>query len=508
MNGITVILPQGSREATGRMVEAFSTDPEVARILVLCGGDQPLLKQRGVDSLRIESLHAGGTWSRILEAVRTEETLAVLDPDAEVLPLPGSIAALRKALRRVGTGMAYGGYRESGPGGWVDHPVNPYQPGSIREGFDFGPAVLLSMAACRSVLETYGTIPDVRAAGFYDLRLKLSLDHRLRRLDGFLFSRKQIRDAAAETGAAAERHFDYVDPRNREAQVEFEAVATAHLKRLGAYLPPAFRPLPRSREVFPVEASVVIPVKNRKGTVAEAAASALGQETDFPFNVLVVDNHSTDGTTGVLAGLARRNRALRHIVPTRTDLNIGGCWNEAVRTSFCGRYAVQLDSDDLYEGKDALQRIVDLLRQGPYAMAVGSYRLVDERLREIPPGLIDHREWTPGNGRNNALRINGLGAPRAFDTAVIRRFGFPDVGYGEDYAVALRISRDYQIGRIYESLYLCRRWGGNTDAALSVEAANRNDAYKDRLRTLEITARRRKNRRTAERRKERNGWNE
>ncbi|NPU85077.1 MAG: glycosyltransferase family 2 protein [Syntrophaceae bacterium] len=502
MNGITVILPQGSRESSARMIDAFSAEPEVVRILVFNGGNSPPLKRPGVDSLRVESLHAGGTWNRIPEAVRTEEALAVLDPDSVVLPLSGSLSALRKALRRVGTGMAYGGYRESGPGGWVDHPVIACRRGSIREGFDFGPAVLLSMAACRSVLGKYGSVPDFRAAGFYDLRLKLSLDHGLRRLDRALFSRTAAGMPSIETGTAAERHFEYVDPRNREAQLEFEAAATAHLKRLGAYLPPVFRPVPRSREVFPVLASVIIPVKNRKGTVAEAADSALGQKADFPFNVLVVDNHSTDGTTEVLAGLARRNPVLRHIVPARTDLNIGGCWNEAVRSPFCGRYAVQLDSDDLYEGTDALQRIVDLLREGPYAMVVGSYRLVNERLEEIPPGLIDHREWTPGNGRNNALRINGLGAPRAFDTAVLRRFGFPDVGYGEDYAVALRISRDYRIGRIYESLYLCRRWGGNTDAALSVEAANRNDAYKDRLRTLEITARRRKNRRTMERRKE------
>ncbi|PKN34609.1 MAG: glycosyl transferase [Deltaproteobacteria bacterium HGW-Deltaproteobacteria-19] len=502
MTGMTVILPRGNRDAFSRMVEAFSAAPEVARILILHGGERPPLRQRGVDSLRVESLHAGGTWNRIIEVVRTEEALAVLDPDAVVLPLPGSLTALRKALRRDGTGMAYGGYRDSTPGGWTDHPVNACQQGSIREGFDFGPAVLLSVAACRDAIGRYGPVPDCRVAGFCDLRLKLSLDHRLRRLDRALFFRTPTVTSATETGAAVERHFDYVDPRNREAQVEFETAATAHLKRLGAYLPPVFRPVPRSREDFPVLASVIIPVRNRKGTVGEAAASALGQEADFPFNVLVVDNHSTDGTTKILADLTRRNPALCHIVPVRTDLNIGGCWNEAVRSSFCGRYAVQLDSDDLYEGKDALQRIVDLLREGPYAMAVGSYRLVNERLEEIPPGLIDHREWTPGNGRNNALRINGLGAPRAFDTAILRRFGFPDVGYGEDYAVALRISRDYRIGRIYESLYLCRRWGGNTDAALSVEAANRNDAYKDRLRTLEITARRRKNRRTAERRKE------
>lgn len=393
--------------------------------------------------------------------------------------------------------MAYGAYRDAGGGGPVaDHPVNAYQEGSIREGFDFGPAVLLSLSACRSALAKWGAVPDFRFAGFYDLRLKLSLESPLRRVGRPLFSRGQ----AAPPAGTPERHFDYVDPRNREAQREFEAAATAHLKRLGAHLPPLFRPVPRSRAGFPVEASVIIPVRNRRGTVADAVRSALGQEADFPFNVLVVDNHSTDGTTGILADLVLRDRKVRHIVPERRDLSIGGCWNEAVRSPLCGRYAVQLDSDDLYEGRDTLRRIVGLLREGPYAMVVGSYRLVNERLEEIPPGLVDHREWTPDNGRNNALRINGLGAPRAFDTAVIRRVGFPNVGYGEDYAAALRISRDYRIGRIYESLYLCRRWSGNTDAGLPVEAANRNDAYKDRLRTLEIRARRRKNRRAGERR--------
>jgi hypothetical protein len=396
--------------------------------------------------------------------------------------------------------MAYGSWRDSGPGGSGDHPVNAYRPGSIREGFDFGPAVLLSVPACREALAKHGPVGDFRHAGFYDLRLKLSLEHRLSRLDRPVFARIPPERADDSAGAAAERHFDYVDPRNREAQVEFEAAATAHLKRLGAWLEPVFRPVPRSRASFPVLASVVIPVRNRRETVAEAVRSALGQEADFPFNVLVVDNHSTDGTTEVLAALARRSRSVRHIVPARRDLGIGGCWNEAIRSPLCGRYAVQLDSDDLYEGTGALRRIVGVLREGTFAMAVGSYRLVNQRLEEVPPGVVDHREWTPENGRNNALRINGLGAPRAFDTAVLRRIGFPNVSYGEDYAVALRISRDYQIGRIYESLYLCRRWGGNTDAALPVEAANRNDAYKDRLRTLEIRARRGKNRRAAERR--------
>jgi glycosyltransferase involved in cell wall biosynthesis len=272
-----------------------------------------------------------------------------------------------------------------------------------------------------------------------------------------------------------------------------EESVTAHLKRIGAFLAPEFRDVSPSADSFPVEASVVIPVRNRVRTIADAVASALSQRTDFPFNVIVVDNHSTDGTTKRLAGLAGRHPGLKHLVPERQDLSIGGCWNEAIFSDLCGRYAVQLDSDDLYRGVDALQRMVDRLRKGACAMAVGSYTLVDEQLREIPPGLIDHREWTDANGRNNALRINGMGAPRAFDTSILRRVGFPNVGYGEDYAVALRLSREYRIGRIYDSLYFCRRWEGNTDASLSVEQMNRHDHYKDRLRTLEIRARRKMN---------------
>jgi glycosyltransferase involved in cell wall biosynthesis len=223
--------------------------------------------------------------------------------------------------------------------------------------------------------------------------------------------------------------------------------------------------------------------------------SALGQHTDFPFNIIVVDNHSSDGTTGILDGLAKRHCRVKHIIPGRTDLGIGGCWNEAAGSPFCGHYAVQLDSDDLYGHTGVLERIVDAFHHdGDTAMVIGSYTIVSERLEEIPPGLIDHREWTDDNGRNNALRINGLGAPRAFRTDLIRRIGFPNVSYGEDYAVALRLSREYRIRRIYDSLYLCRRWAGNTDAALSVETANRFDAYKDKLRTLEILARRKMNR--------------
>jgi glycosyltransferase involved in cell wall biosynthesis len=238
-----------------------------------------------------------------------------------------------------------------------------------------------------------------------------------------------------------------------------------------------------------VEASVVIPVRNRKETIAEAVGSALSQETNFPYNVIVVDNHSTDGTTAVLSDLARQYSNLKHHIPKRTDLGIGGCWNEALQHEACGRYAVQLDSDDLYSDARVLKRMVDRILEGNYAMVIGSYTLVDSRLEEIPPGLIDHHEWTDENGHNNALRINGLGAPRAFNTDLMRKIGFLNVSYGEDYAAALRICREYRIGRVYESLYLCRRWPGNTDAALSIEEVNRNNAFKDKIRTTEILAR-------------------
>jgi glycosyltransferase involved in cell wall biosynthesis len=272
-----------------------------------------------------------------------------------------------------------------------------------------------------------------------------------------------------------------------------EIVFTDYLKKIGAYLPPNFREVEQTSKPFPVEASVVIPVRNRKETIAKAVKSALSQETDFPFNIIVVDNHSTDGTTAILSDLSRQFSNLKHIVPMRTDLGIGGCWNEALHTKACGRYAVQLDSDDLYSNSHTLQKMVNMLRQGNYAMVIGSYTLVDSSLNEIPPGLIDHCEWTDENGHNNALRINGLGAPRAFNTNLMRKIGFLNVSYGEDYAAAMRICREYRIGRIYESLYLCRRWSGNSDADLSVEETNRNNAFKDKIRTTEILARQKMN---------------
>jgi hypothetical protein len=364
--------------------------------------------------------------------------------------------------------------------GWVysdsfGHPRIDYQPGSIRDNFDFGPIVGVRGDLFREESENPWS-------ALYDLRLRISERFPIVRIPEALYSA-----STPDARPTGQKQFDYVDPRNREYQIEMERVATEYLKRIGAWLEPRFESIPAA-DRFDCRATVVIPVRNRERTIMDAVTSALGQKTDFKFNVIVVDNHSTDRTTGLLSGM--RDSRLVHLVPSRTDLGIGGCWNEAIYSSQCGRYAVQLDSDDLYRDEHVLARIVGEFEAGAYAMVIGSYTTVDFSLKEIPPGLIDHREWTRENGRNNALRINGLGAPRAFDTSVLRRLGFPNVSYGEDYAVALRISRDCEIGRIYDSIYLCRRWEGNTDSALPLETANRYDAYKDWVRTGEIRARR------------------
>ena len=479
---ITVALPRGA-DSGGQVPGAFLRDPLIRKIVLLDAGGGPPLPAR-CERLACPGPGDGGSWNALLAGLATPYLLYAAQPD--IRPDPRGLARMVNLAEETGAGMVYADYAESDGEILRERPVNDHQPGSLRDGFDFGPLILVSTAAARGALRKYGEIPPYRWAGWYDLRLKLSTD------DAPFHLPERLSIVEQKTAAAAGQ-FAYVDPRNRLFQAEMEAVATAHLKRIGAWLPPVFRDVPPSIRPFPVEASVVIPVRNRVRTVADAAKSALAQRTDFPFNVIVVDNHSTDGTTGLLAEIAGRHSPLRHIVPERRDLSIGGCWNEALFSEACGRYAVQLDSDDLYSGDDALQRLVDALRRGNCAMAVGSYTIVDGELNEIPPGLIDHREWTEENGRNNALRINGLGAPRAFATEILRATGFPNVGYGEDYAVALRLSREYRIGRIYDSLYLCRRWEGNTDAVLTVEQANRHDAYKDRLRSIEIAARQRQN---------------
>ena len=392
------------------------------------------------------------------------------DPRTSVQPGPRMFDRMADVVRDSEAGWVYADA--------VDHARIGYQIGSIRDNFDFGPVLGISVQAAKEA----GIDGDWRWGGLYDLRLRISEKRPIVRIPEPLYHAGRT-----QAGAAELTQFDYVDPRNRDYQIEMERIATGHLKRIGAWLEPRFAKVPLTGEKFPVKASVIIPVKNRERTILDAVQSALGQRANFDYNVIVVDNHSTDRTTEILRKIG--DRRLEHIIPDRPDLAIGGCWNEAIYSERCGRYAIQLDSDDLYLDDSVLRRIVEELESGPYAMVVGSYTIVDFSLKEIPPGLIDHREWTRENGRNNALRINGLGAPRAFDTSVLRRFGFPNVSYGEDYAVALRISRQYEIGRIYDSVYLCRRWEGNSDSALPLEVANRYDQYKDWVRTMEICAR-------------------
>lgn len=379
--------------------------------------------------------------------------------------------------------MVYADHYKMVEGKMEKHPVIDYQSGSLRDDFDFGSLWCIKAQA----LADYIAQPDreeYQFAALYDLRLYLSRVGEIFHLNEFLYS-----EAELDTRKSGEKQFDYVNPRNREVQIEMEKACTQHLGKVGALIDTTFfyRQPDFGEQDFEYEASVIIPVFNREKTVADAVKSALGQKANFKFNVIVVNNHSTDRTGEILDELKADN--LIQIVPERTDLGIGGCWNEAINSSFCGKFAVQLDSDDLYSSPKTLQKIVDAFYKQKAAMIIGSYRMCDFDLNTLPPGLIDHKEWTDENGCNNALRINGLGAPRAFFTPLVRQIQFPNTSYGEDYALGLAFSRRYRIGRIYDELYLCRRWGGNSDAALSVEKVNANNLYKDRLRTMELKAR-------------------
>ena len=427
-----------------------------------------------------ESLFQSETIRDIAQKATTEYTLVytkatTLELGYLALERMLSIAEATKA------GMLYADHYQIKDDEQIKAPVIDYQFGSLRDDFDFGSVLFFNTAALKASVEKMKV--SYQHAGLYDLRLRLSQKYSLVHVNEYLYS--EIEEDHRKSG---EKQFDYVDPRNRDRQIEMEQACTEHLKAIGGYLKPDFKDIDFNAGEFEVEASVIIPVRNRAMTIAAAIESVLKQKTIFKFNLIVIDNHSTDGTTEVIDGFKSDERVV-HLIPERKDLGIGGCWNYGVNSNQCGKFAVQLDSDDLYKDENTLQTIVNAFYEQKCAMVIGSYMMTDFDLNTLPPGVIDHKEWTPDNGRNNALRINGLGAPRAFYTPVLRNIGLPNTSYGEDYAMGLNISRYYQIGRIYDVLYLCRRWGGNSDAALSIEKVNANNLYKDRIRTWELQAR-------------------
>jgi glycosyltransferase, group 2 family len=463
MKKITCFVPYIDESQAGKTLSALRNSQLVDKVVCL---DQPVFKSETIRRIAAES-------NADYALVYTKTTTLELGYMA--------LERLLQIAQDTEAGLVYADHYQVRGGELVKAPVIDYQKGSLRDDFDFGSVLFFDAAALKEsvqrMTETY------QHAGLYDLRLKLSQRYALVHANEYLYS-----EVEEDNRKSGEKQFDYVDPRNRDRQIEMEKACTQHLKEIGGYLEPHFEDIDFNQGEFEVEASVIIPVRNRAATIGAAIESVLKQQTKFKFNLIVIDNHSTDGTTEAIDAFKADGRVV-HLVPERTDLGIGGCWNYGVNSTHCGKFAVQLDSDDLYKDEHTLQTIVDAFYEQKCAMVIGSYMMTDFDLNELPPGVIDHKEWTPDNGRNNALRINGLGAPRAFYTPVLRSIGLPNTSYGEDYAMGLNISRHYQIGRIYDVLYLCRRWGGNSDAALSIEKVNANNLYKDRIRTWELEAR-------------------
>ena len=485
---ITAFIPYTGNDSTHRTVEQLHASNFVSKVYLLTTGEiQSDIK--GCTKLRADSLVGSRSVRLVSQKSNTPYALLIIHDTLIEFGSHG-LQRLLSVAENTGAGIVYSDYYDIKEGKRTPHPVIDYQLGSIRDDFDFGSLMLMNSGALKQEVAK-NQKSDFKFAGLYNSLLTISRKWPMIRVGESLYNKIET-----DVRRSGEKQFDYVDPRNREVQVEMEAAATDHLKRIGAYLRPKFKKVNLEVGTFKYEASVIIPVKNRVKTIGDAVESALKQKTSFPFNLIVVDNHSTDGTTDLLRSSVERDARLLHLIPQREVLGIGGCWNEAVHHQKCGRFSVQLDSDDLYKDETTLQRIVDVFRREKRAMVVGSYQMVNFNLEEIPPGIIDHKEWSPANGRNNLLRINGLGAPRAFFTPILRQLNVPNVSYGEDYAVGLAVSREYQIGRIYEPIYLCRRWKGNSDADLDITKQNAHNSYKDKLRTFEIMARQKLNRKS------------
>ncbi len=477
---ITCFIPFSSVEDSMVTIESLKESGFVNRI-VLLSNDDPGINQPGIEWLKGASLANTKVLKAAAKIVDTDY-VAVYTKQQGMKLGQNAFHRMVKSMDEADAGMVYSDYWERKDGKLNAHPVIEYQDGSLRDDFNFGSLMLYNAMLFKNAVALMDV--DYEFAALYDLRLKVSQKARFVRLPELLYVEEEL-----DTRRSGEKMFDYVDPRNRAVQIEMERACTAHLKAINAWLEPKFKAVAFEKGDFKMEASVIIPVKNRVKTIKDAVSSVLMQETKFPFNLIVVDNYSNDGTSEIIADYAKNDPRVVHIIPEREDLGIGGCWNVGVNSSYCGKFAIQLDSDDLYIDNNVVQRIVDAFYEQSCAMVVGSYQMVNFKLEEIPPGLIDHKEWTPDNGRNNALRINGLGAPRAFYTPVLRDIQVPNVSYGEDYALGLNISRYYQIGRIYEPLYLCRRWEDNSDASLDVNKMNGHNFYKDKIRTLELWAR-------------------
>lgn len=463
-------------ESTQQLVNQYRRSALVKQVFVLCR--QPV-NLSGCEQIVVEEGSSCSTIRHIAKLVRSDYALLALG-DNSPRPLPGAIERLVQVAENTESPMVYADYFEEKNGVVKPHPVIDYQPGSLRDDFNFGAVRFYRSEVLKAF--RYENYEMLKYAGCYALRLRASRMGELVRVPECLFVVTET-----DTRASGERQFDYVKASARERQLEMEQVCTAHLRDIGALL---LAPFPEHllSEKFDHEATVVIPVRNRVKTIRDAITSVLIQKTSFQFNLIVVDNYSTDGTGEILEEYARSGKLI-HVIPEEKNLGIGGCWNVAVAHPECGKFAVQLDSDDLYADENTLQLMVDKFYEENCAMVIGSYRMTDFNLKEIPPGIIDHREWTDDNGPNNALRINGLGAPRAFYTPLLREIGFPNVSYGEDYAVALAISGRFKIGRIYQPVYLCRRWDDNTDASLDIQRENANNLYKDRVRTFELKSR-------------------
>ncbi len=476
---INCFLPFADAAQVRPTVESLKQCDLVSKI-VLMATDPKAEAIDGCDLIHIDTLNASSTMKKIAEVADSDFILLYTKYDTLV---PGYFALNR--LVRLATdskaAMLYADSYSVVDGKKSNVPVIDYQFGSLRDDFNFGNLLFFCAACFKKAAE--GITADYKAAGLYDLRLRISRLGDLVHVNEYLYT-----EIAAPKKEDGESHFSYVDPRNRAAQIEMEQACTDHLKAIGGYLEPKFDKIEFDKGNFEYEASVIIPVRNRVRTIRDAIRSVLSQKTDFPFNLIIIDNLSTDGTSEAIEEFTSDPRVV-HIIPQRDDLGIGGCWNMGVHHPKCGKFAIQLDSDDIYKDENTLAKMVAAFYEQNCGMVVGTYMLTDINLQMLPPGVIDHKEWTPENGRNNALRINGLGAPRAFYTPMLREIKVPNTSYGEDYALGLAFSRHNQIGRVYDVVYLCRRWEDNSDHALDIVKTNNNNLYKDRIRTWELQAR-------------------